>query len=63
MIEWSRTRIKLANANLRLNIKDQKITDYSLQLFDTGNLYYYPMWQLPFSPVLMLGQEVVDKGY
>ena len=57
MIEWSQTLINLANTNLRLNIKDQKITDYSLQLFDTGiNII------IPCSPVLMLGFEVVDKG-
>jgi hypothetical protein len=58
MIEWSQTLINLANTNLRLNIKDQKITDYSLQLFDTGiNII------IPFSPVLILGHEVlVDKG-
>ena len=58
MIEWSRTLINLAaDTNLRLNIKDEKITDYSLQLFDTGiNII------IPCSPVLMLGFEVVDKG-
>jgi len=63
MIEWSRTRIKLANTNLRLNIKDQKITDYSLQLFDTGINIIIPCGNYHNSPVLMLGEEVVDKGY
>ena len=37
MIEWSRTRINRANTNLRLDIKEEKITDYSLQLFNTGS--------------------------
>jgi len=43
MIEWSRTLINLAaDTNLRLNIKDEKITDYSLQLFDTGSNIIIP---------------------
>ena len=56
MIEWSRTLINLAaDTNLRLNIKDEKITDYSLQLFDTGSNIIIPCGNYRIVLVLMLG--------
>ena len=63
MIEWSQTLINLANANLRLNIRDQKITDYipySIQELK----YFYPICVAItiFSPVCVrsVGQRLAN---
>lgn len=65
MIEWSQTLINLANANLRLNIKDQKITDYIPFKYSIQELkYFYPICVAItiFSPVCVrsVGQRLAN---